>query len=404
MTAIAQRATIGAAPRAVAAARALLAAALALAALSFIFLLLSLGAAVPDFWGFRGANALVGVVCAWMGYVIAMRRPRNPIGWCLLAVGLAASLDNAALEYATLGLYGTSIVAGAAIGAWVHDWIWVWYLVGITVVFLYFPDGELPGRRWRAVIGLSAAAASLMMILIGLTPGPLQTFGVLNPVGLDALRPFADELRTGPAIQLGFIALAAGVLLGAITLARRFVRTRGDTRQQLKWLAMSAVLLAIALSAGLVPNAGKATQVATIGAFLTVPITIAIAILRYRLYEIDTLINRAIVYGGLTAVLAGIFAASQEVLKRIFVGATGESSDAASVIALFIIATLFAPARSRLQKTVDARFHSRAAGAEAPTAAVAITDLLRELATMHVEGVLTDAEFAEKKKELLARL
>ena len=405
MTAIARPATARTAPRGVVTARVLLTAALTLASLSFIFLALSFSAPVPAFWGFRGGNAMLGVISAWMGYVVATGRPRNPIGWCFLAVGVAASLDSAALEYATLGLYGAASLPGAEIGAWIHDWIWPWYGVGIAIVFLHFPGGELPSRRWRAVIGFSAAAAALMMFVLAFTPGPLRTFGVENPIALQVLAPYADQLKTGPVAAVGISSLATSILIATAALVRRFIRSRGETRQQLKWLAMSALLMAASVVMTLAwGDTAKITQVATIVAFVSVPVTIAIAILRYRLYEIDTLINRAIVYGALTAVLAGVFAGSQEVLRRLFVGATGESSDAASVIALFIIATLFAPARSRLQKAVDTRFHSRATAPEATSAGVPTPELLRELAKLHAEGVLTDAEFTEKKKELLARL
>lgn len=233
----------------------------------------------------------------------------------------------------------------------------------------------------------------------------MASTGLSNPLSIGGLE------ATSPIIFAPFIALGVCGVASVLSLGLRFRRARVEERQQLKWLAFAALLVALAF----LPNAlissvdqPKVVQVVLIVAFALVPVAIGIAVLRYRLYEIDTLINRTLVYGALTAFIAGLFVATQTLLQRIFVTATGSSSDLAVVLALFVIATAIAPLRTRLQKAVDARFKSAEPSAQEPAGpqdgATVVTRQLREIAQLRAEGILTEEEFTSKKKELLARM
>lgn len=383
-------------------ARALLVAAIALALAGWAFLASSFGAPVPDAWGVRGANGLLGVAFAWTGYIVTTHQPRNPVGWLLLSIGVVAAFDNAALEYASYALYGRGGVPGGTLGAWVHEWIWPAYMALISATFLRFPNGRLLSARWRPVQWASAVAAAGAALMFAFTPGPMNTFGLEDPVGLAVLPAAAGDQRAGGVVGVLLAVVIAAGLAAGLSLVLRFRASPDDVRQQIKWLAAAAVLVFLMLPITVLSPSGKVGQVLVLAAVLAVPAAIAIAITRYRLYEIDTIINRAVVYGALTALLAGIFAAVQEVLKRVFVGATGGSSELTVVLALFLIATLFAPTRARLQKWVDKRF--RPAGEHADAIATPAAQALRDVARLHLEGIITDAEFADKKAELLARI
>ena len=383
---------------------ALLALAVALALVCWTFLAASFTAPVPEAWGVRGANSILGLTFAWTGYLVARRQRRNPVGWLLIALGVAAAFDSAALEYASYALYGAGGAPGGNVAAWVHEWMWPAYMGLIIAAFLLFPNGKPLGPRWRPAVTLVAGAAAIASLLLALTPGPMSTFGIQNPFGVAALPAAAGGIGTSGLVDVFLAAIVAAGLAAGASLVLRFRASRGDTREQIKWLATSAVFMFVVFPVSLLSPSAKAGQALVLASFLTVPIAIAIAITRYRLYEINTIINRALVYGALTAVLAGAFAAFQEILKRLFVSATGGSSELTVVIALFLIATLFAPARARLQKWVDGRFKPSASHPEAVVATLPPTQALRDIAQLHAEGIITDSEFAAKKAELLARI
>lgn len=351
-------------------------------------------------WGFRGYPALFAVTFSLVGYLVASRRPRNPVGWLLLCVGVLSGLQVLSSEYGLYDALGPSRLPAGPFVAWVAGWIWtvsVGLVVGPTLAL--FPDGRPLSSRWRPLvwsfIPLTAAAAAAFAF----TPERLINTGLPNPLAV----PLEPSVRTVTAA----IPLYAAFVVGAGTAASLFLRYRrayADERQQIKWLAAAGAVFALSLGMA-IPEQGAAkwTQFLIISAILLIPISIGVAVLRYRLYEIDAIINRALVYGALTAILAGVFAASTEILKRTFVEVAGGSSDLAVVIAIFLVVTVFEPLHGGVKRLVDRRFQS-ARPAPVPTLGASVTQTLRELADLRDRGVLTDAELEAKKRELLARL
>lgn len=161
---------------------------LVLTLLAWTLMALSWTAPVPDAWGFRGFSGIFALSFGSVGYLIATRRPGNAIGWLFVGAGLMSAVQVLATEYGSYALFAPGAAAPAgAIGAWVNGWIWVPIVVIVVVpAFLLFPDGALPSPRWRAVLWLAAASAALAMTVTALTPGPMQTFDVPNPVGVEA--------------------------------------------------------------------------------------------------------------------------------------------------------------------------------------------------------------------------
>jgi len=338
----------------------------ALTVVGWTFLALSFSAPIPSAWGFRGFAGIFGLSFGWIGYLVATRHPRNPIGWCFLAAGVISGIQVAAVEYASYALYGpVRGLGGGEVGAWINDWIWV-SLVGLVTVagFLYFPDGHLLSARWPTVLWLGTTGVVVGSVFLAITPGPMQTFGLNNPFGIES--PLTAQTAgsvggrtTSAAAVAGLFVFGLAAFLAAASQLIRFRRSTGDTRQQLKWFAASAVIVALSLTTSFL-NDSRAVQAVLIVSLSLVPVAMGIAILRYRLYEIDTLINRAIVYGALTAILAGIYSASIGLFQRLFVAVVGEKSDAAIVITTLILATAFTPVKSWLQTAADQRFKAPA--------------------------------------------
>jgi hypothetical protein len=258
--------------------------------------------------------------------------------------------------YTLLAVSGSFPASQAA--AWMMCWVWV--LAGGPIVFLLllFPDGQLPNRRWRWF-----AWFSLLLILVGtisqaLAPGSVYYLrGIHNPLGVEGL-PNVGELIQTVNFTLTFV--SAG------SLFVRRLRASGVERQQLKWftyastLAISGVILTYTISEALgalwLKWAGYALmEVGLVG----VPISMGIAILRYRLYEIDTLINRTLVYGPLTAALVALYFGGVVLLQSLFVVLTGERSTLAIVASTLVIAAMFNPLRRRIQSFIDRRFYRR---------------------------------------------
>jgi hypothetical protein len=305
---------------------------------------------LPPAWGFRGFAMVPALAYGTVGALVTTRRAENLVGWILLAAGLGAAILFFGSEYATYGLVAhPGALPGAALAAWVVSWIWLPFslLVG-PVFFLVFPDGHLKSPRWRLLLWLSIASLGFMAVAVALTPGPLVNFSYLdNPFGVPAVADLA------PVIPL-FLGLLGLIFVGgASSLALRLREAHGDERQQLKWVAYAALFAGASAPLG---NFGKPFELLFIVAFSTVPLAAAIAILRYRLYDIDLLINRTLVYGSLTAVLAGVYTASIALMQRLFVALTGERSDAAIVATTLVVVVAFTPIKNRLQTLVDRRF------------------------------------------------
>ena len=292
-----------------------------------------------------------------VGALIAARQPRNAIGWVFLVTGLGKGIDYAFLGYATRALAEEpGSLPGGALAGLIADVTWVPSLLGGTaLLFLLFPDGRLLTPRWRPALWLVALVMLVYVVATMLKPGPLYYFpGVANPLGVEEGRLVID-----PLVDWSGSAAILMILAAVLSLVARFRRSSGQQRQQLKWLAYAAGLLA--LSAPVQPLlddvaiAGLAISDVVFGLLIClVPIAVGIAILRHRLYDVDLVINRTLVYGALTATLAGAYLG----LVLLISLAIGES-DVAIAGSTLAVAALFRPARARIQALVDRRFYRR---------------------------------------------
>jgi hypothetical protein len=341
------------------------AAALTLVALAF--LVINGSTEHPNSVGSSGLDAallLVFLTFPTVGALIAASRPQNAIGWIFLGAGIGAAMEDAALGYATYTLVSEpGSLPGGAAAALVADVVWVPTLtLSTTLLFLLFPGGRLPSRRWKPVVYLAVAitvgyAAGTLFI-----PAPLYFFpDVANPLGINGaevvLKPVLDA-TSGPAIL-------CSVALAVVALVLRFRRSQGDERAQMKWLAYTGALLVLFTPAAVILGS-RDVQVA--GVFVSdvlftlivglIPVAVGVAILRHRLYDIDVVINRTLVYGALTATLIAAYLAGVLLLQLALSPLTTQS-DLAVAGSTLAVAALFRPLRTRIQALVDRRFYRR---------------------------------------------
>ena len=294
--------------------------------------------------------------CVAVGGLVATRRPRNPIGWFFLASAVCFALQSLALEYATYGLITDpgSLPAARAM-AWLQAWIWVpGVALLLTLLPLYFPDGRLVSPRWRWVVGFALFLYAIMAATSALLPDDARNSGLVNPFGAEELRPVLDPLD---AITLP--AYFAVLFAAAASLVVRFRRAASEERQQIKWLAYAAAAVPIwfALNAPIqaaFPLLFSVMDTVIIGA---VPVAAGIAVLRYRLYDIDLIINRTLVYGALSLSLALVYGGCVISLQYAFGALTGTGAQLAVVASTLAIAALFNPLRRRIQEFIDRRFY-----------------------------------------------
>lgn len=335
-------------------------------------LVLARSAHVPSSWE---ANLTVGnllggalfLIFPLVGALIASRRPRNAIGWILLADGLLWMFLGMTDYYGLYGVARPGSVPFPVMVAGINNFMWVPAVVLLgTYVFLLFPDGRLPSRRWRPLAWLSGVVIVVLCIGVGLTPGPLQNLGgIRNPFGLEG----------NPWVEIAgyFLPLLPLCMLASVfSLVMRYRRTRGEVRQQIKWIALAAsfvgllyltaMVFALVFPSGAWFQAGSPLWLDLLGyaaltSFTLVPVAIGFAVLRYRLYEIDIIINRTLVYGSLTISLALVYVGLVVSLQYVFRALTGGDSQLVIVASTLVIAALFNPLRRRIQSFIDRRFY-----------------------------------------------
>src|ERR671921_645738 len=338
-------------------------------------LVLARSAHIPSSWeaNLTVADLLGGVIFLifpLVGALIASRRPRNAIGWILLTEGLLWMFLGMTDYYGLYGVASPGSVPFPVGVAAVNNFMWV-PAVGLlgTYVFLLFPDGRLPSSRWRPLAWLSGTVIVLVSILVGLTPGGLQNLGgIRNPYALEGY----PWLETVAYIVLPLLPLC--MLASVISLVMHYRRSRGEERQQIKWIAFAAsfvgLLYLIAMVCAFIFPSGAWFQAgsplwldllgyAALSSFTLVPIAIGFAVLRYRLYDIDLLINRTLVYGSITVLLALVYFGGVAGLQRLLAPVTGQDSQLAIVASTLAIAALFNPLRRRTQRFIDQRFYRR---------------------------------------------
>jgi hypothetical protein len=339
-----------------------------------LYIILPPSAQPPITWGTGGLSIVFVFMVPFLafplvGALIASRRPHNPIGWICLAVGLFWMLNIMSGGYGIYGLLASpgSVPFPAAIGSQ-GEWMGP-ATVGLlgTYLILLFPDGRLPSAGWRPLAWLSGTVLVLVSIANALAPGPLPDLGgVRNPFGLEGY-PWMSGARDALSLLLSVCMLAS-----VSSLVIRYRRSGGEVRQQIKWIAFAASVVALGVSGAVVLGtfaAGTAggTHPLLIGlledaitlSFAGVPIAVGFAVLKYRLYNIDVIINRTLVYGSLTATLVALYFGGIVVLQRFFVLLTGKQSTLAVVASTLLIAALFTPLRRRIQSYIDRRFYRR---------------------------------------------
>jgi hypothetical protein len=305
--------------------------------------------------------ALLLAFTAFMGVgaVIVARRPGSAIGWIFSAIGLLAATGWLAMEYSAYAyITRPGSLPGAIWAAWYqHQWWNPMATLILVATPLLFPTGRLPSARWRAVAVVAAVTTMALVLLAAFQPTIRlqdQNYWVDNPIGLTGI-PDPETSAVGGAL-VGL--LAACMVAAVVSLVLRFRRSRGVERQQLKWVVYAGVLLILLIPVGeYLPATIGDALFGLIIAF--VPVAAGIAILRYRLYDIDRLINRTLVYGLLTSILGLVYAGTVLVGGQVFGGAAGDPPSWAVAGATLAVAALFQPARHRIQAAVDRRFNRR---------------------------------------------
>jgi hypothetical protein len=302
----------------------------------------------------NGYSAVVVVLTfAGVGALVASRQPANPLGWIFCGIGVLQALNMFGDGYARYAVVThPGALPGGEVLAWLKEWCWIPSLVALPFLLLLFPDGHLPSPRWRRAAWATGGAGAVVVAIaaVGLWPERGRIALGRTSDGDIAPLPAAVVIVATAVILLGTVA-------SVVALVLRFRRSRGVERLQLKWFALAGTFMAACVGSAFLP-AGVVPEELTDVGLLAVPLATGVAILRYRLYDIDVVINRTLVYGALTATLAVTYLACVLLLQLVLQPVTADSglAIAASTLA---VAALFGPARARIQRAVDRRFYRR---------------------------------------------
>ena len=316
--------------------------------------------AVDDAAQFVGFGAFA-VVAA----LLVAKRPTNIIGWIMAVVALMVAIFRAG------GAYAAYVVATrgqpdalAVFGVWIGHWFW-WLILALTVIYLplLFPDGRLPSRRWLPVAVFAGIATLVLVVLsalkntLGLDAGGVEGvhLRIENPIGIGRLS-FVEDL---PIFGVLNVLLLVGVVGAGVSVVVRFRRSRGVERQQMKWFVYAAALILLAPAVNYLPDVVNGVWFALV--LIATSSATGIAVLKYRLYDIDVVINRTLVYGALTALLVLIYFGGVATTQAIFRTLMGqqEQPQLTVVVSTLVIAALFNPLRRRIQSFIDRRFYRR---------------------------------------------
>jgi hypothetical protein len=302
-----------------------------------------------------------------VGAIVASRRPKNLVGWILCGIGLLFGINTFANAYAyyTLAAGSDSLPLGVYM-AWFSDALLVipGLFLGSALLFLVFPNGRLLSRSWRAVVWLAVGGSAMTALSFATVPGRISPYRISNPFGIEGvLRSVLEVLG-----RVGAATLLVCCVLAVISVFVRLQSAQGEERQQIKWFAYAAAVLLstfflglpLAAMIGAIGGAWAGLIPIVIGV-LAIPVAVGIAILRYRLYDIDVVINRTLVYGVLTALLALVYFGSVATTQALFRALTSQEQQPqlAIVVSTLVIAALFNPLRRRIQSFIDRLFYRR---------------------------------------------
>jgi hypothetical protein len=308
--------------------------------------------------GYGGvAFGVAALAFATVGALVVTRVPANPIGPVFCLMGVILAVGDFMFQYADRALFIAPGLPGATAAAWLQNFGLPPGFGLLGVALLLFPDGRLPSRRWRPALWLAIAGIVLNTLGYALRPGPLDApfDTVTNPLGVMGARELMDALS-----GLGWLFMGASVGLAAAATPIRLRRARGRERAQLKWLALATAITGVAVVSDVtsyfvaIEGIGQLRDVVLALGFAVFPLAAGAAILRYRLFDIDVVINRALVYTALTATLGAAYLATV-----LLVGLAVGRSGFAVAVSTLAVAGLFGPARARIQAAVDRRFYRR---------------------------------------------
>jgi hypothetical protein len=318
-----------------------------------------------------GWNWGIPVVFSALAALLITRRPRNRVGWLLMLPALALVADNALSLF--LVTPPPQLTFGRWLVIWVDSWHWLFIILPIFLIQLHFPTGRPPSPRWNWVNWLAIGLGLFFIVLSAFTEtvGPDWTFP--NPVGF-----VPEEVLNGPIFIIWGLALVTTAAASVISLFVRYRRSQIVERQQIKWLLYAGLILVLVYAVVFFvtdPNSPGSSfasgwaNLLLVLSILALPVAITIAILRYRLFDIDVIIRKTAVYAVITALLALVYFGLIILLQSIFEAASGEQSPITIVVSTLVIAALFAPLRRRVQDFIDRRFYRRKYDAEQTLAA-----------------------------------
>jgi hypothetical protein len=332
-----------------------------LVAASTAILLATSAVEVPVSWGFRGSSTLFALTAGCVGAVVSIRQPDNRVGWLFVAIGLLFAVQAFVNEYTILAvLVVPETLPGEPTIAWLLTWMWI-PPVALALIYLplVFPTGHLLSVRWRPVAWFGAIATALFSAVCAIAPGPIvQATFVDNP-----FQPWAIQIEDMEvAFGLAVLPITVAIALAITSLVRRFRAADDVARRQIKWFALAATIAGVidtlyyvsfVVSAS--PTLTKALEILVVVSLLGLPVAAGLAILRYRLYDIDRIISRTIAYGAMSAFLVATYVVAILVLQGPLGSVLG--GDTISVaLSTLVVAALFQPLRRRVQQVVDRRF------------------------------------------------
>jgi hypothetical protein len=295
---------------------------------------------------------------AVVGSLLAVKRPTNLIGWIMVTISLIVGVFHTSDTYAAYVMVTRGQPdAFTVLGAWIQAWYW-YLLLALALVYLplLFPDGRLPSRRWLPVAIIPGIGTLSMVVLGALTETLHDSYAagytIENPIGIEGL-----DVEGLPVFGLLIALFGVGVIGAVASVVVRFRRSRGAEREQMKWFVCAVAPMLVIPIGDYLP--GIIGSVAFAGVLIALPTAIGIAVLKYHLYDIDVIINRTLVYGSLTVMLALLYFGGVSAIQALFAALTGqeEQPQLAIVVSTLVIAALFNPLRRRIQSFIDRSFY-----------------------------------------------
>ncbi len=310
---------------------------------------------------------VIAVLFPIIGALIASHAPRNPIGWLFIVMGFSESMTAITGAFAAYALIThPGVWPGGEFASWLFGWAWLPGFALIPVLLLLFPTGRPLSPRWNVVVWANLISLSLVVVQYALASWSMRGIALLGSVDTTAL---LHGTLPDPIANLNTALFVASSVAALVSMVVRFRRSSGIERQQLKWFSYAAALSVVDLIVMILfdTNGGNLASGAQdliitalqVLALAGIPIATAIAIRRYRLYDIDLIIRRTLIYALLTGLLALFYFGSVILLQLLFHALTGTSSDLAIIISTLAIAALFVPLRNRVQNGIDHRFYRR---------------------------------------------